>query len=192
MSAWLVRERVQLVIENREPFALTYSLAIDAAGRNPREMMLAWFSAPFVLDAGAYSAEPHARPGREKQRRPVTSGTAAHGGRGTARTRSHKPSTVFAEPWRFETRSGPQPARGLRPLYWPVVDGETTASARRLSSAIACVPRWSRDRCSCAGSGAGDQPHAPQVFHTSGRARWRGLVATDATSASAARDPAPR
>jgi hypothetical protein len=60
VAARLVPERVRFVIEKREPFALTNSLAIDAARRNPREAVLAWFSAPFALDASASSAEPHA------------------------------------------------------------------------------------------------------------------------------------
>ena len=53
-------ERVRLVREKRERFALTYSLAIDAARRSPREAVLTWFSAPFALDASASSAEPYA------------------------------------------------------------------------------------------------------------------------------------
>jgi hypothetical protein len=58
VAASLLPERVQLVIEKLEPFALTYSLAIDAARRNPRQVVLP--SAPFALDPSASSAEPHA------------------------------------------------------------------------------------------------------------------------------------
>jgi hypothetical protein len=73
MAARRVRERVQLATENLEPFALSYSLAIDAARRNPRELVSAWFSAPFALDASASSAEPHAPAAddQEKPKRPV-------------------------------------------------------------------------------------------------------------------------
>lgn len=73
MAGRLVPERVQLVIEKREPFALTHPLAIDAPRRNPRELGLAQFIAPVALDASACSAEPHANPGCLEGVRPVSS-----------------------------------------------------------------------------------------------------------------------
>jgi hypothetical protein len=63
-----VAERVRLIREKREQFALTYSLAIDAARRSPSEAVLAWFSAPFALDASASSAEPYALGQDDEQR----------------------------------------------------------------------------------------------------------------------------
>lgn len=48
MTARLVPECVQLVVQEREPFAPTYSLAMDTARPNHREVAVAWFSAPFA------------------------------------------------------------------------------------------------------------------------------------------------